>query len=283
MPSDDKYPDGSGRRRFVKGVVGSSTLAALGTAGAVSLKSTTSPTGEGGGTVQYYGIENVDGPAPRGMPQIPVEIADDGTLEGRWPDIKEVQNSAGEIVTKAEMELGGITYSSEWFQYCGAQTYEGLEPDADVDSVFRSVENPPKEYAWQREQLSGGEPLKAEHFSDYEAWGNAVGKSGLGKPAMAKWRTPEGGQEIPVQVLRSSRIERSARSDEWLEASTQRGFMAWFNKCTHFCCVPSFKGTTQSTKFGAADEVYCACHQSVYDPFSIKKLQFVALPRPEDG
>lgn len=282
MSSDDKYPTDSGRRRFVKGVVGSSCLAGFGTAGAASLKSTTASPGEGGGTIQYYGIENTAGPAPRGMPQIPIEIADDGTLKGMWPEPKKVKNSSGKTVTKAETDLGGITYSSEWFQYCGAQTYKGIKPDADVDNVFKSVEDPPKEYSWQTEQLSGGDPLKVEHFDDYKTWGNAVGKAGLGKPAMVKWRTPEGGQTIPVQVLRSPRVEELAKENKWLKASTEKGFMAWFAKCTHFCCVPEFKGTTQSVKFGAADKVYCACHQSVYDPFSIKKLQFVALPRPDD-
>jgi len=34
-------------------------------------------------------------------------------------------------------------------------------------------------------------------------------------------------------------------------------------------------------KFDAEDMIYCPCHQSVYDPFSLVKKSFVALPRPE--
>jgi site-specific DNA-cytosine methylase len=34
-------------------------------------------------------------------------------------------------------------------------------------------------------------------------------------------------------------------------------------------------------KFSVADEIYCQCHQSVYDPFSVIQESFVALPRPE--
>lgn len=283
MPADDKYPEESGRRRFVKGVVGSAALTAVGTGAAASIKTATSPAGEGGGAIQYYGIENTDGPAPRGMPQIPIQIMDDGTIKGRWPKVKKTKNSAGETVTKADMKLGGITYSSEWFQYCGAQTYKGIQPDADVDNVFKSVENPPQKYSWQGEQLSGGDPLKVKHFSDYKSWGNGVGKAGLGKPAMVNWRTPKDGTAIPVQVLRSTRIEEAAKNNKWLQASTKKGIMAWFDKCTHFCCVPTFKGDAGSAKFNAQNDVYCPCHQSIYDPFSIKKLQFVALPRPEDS
>jgi Rieske Fe-S protein len=86
---------------------------------------------------------------------------------------------------------------------------------------------------------------------------------------------------MPVQIIRSERVERMAeQGDDWLSASTEAGFMANLNKCTHFCCVPGFKALPDSRKFGAADEIYCQCHQSVYDPFSITKVSFVALPRP---
>ena len=37
----------------------------------------------------------------------------------------------------------------------------------------------------------------------------------------------------------------------------------------------------RSANFGAENDVYCQCHQSIYDPFSIVKKSFVALPRPE--
>lgn len=68
---------------------------------------------------------------------------------------------------------------------------------------------------------------------------------------------------------------------EWVAATTQDGFIAWHDQCTHFCCVPKFKANPNSAKFGAEDKVYCNCHQSVYDPFSIVEEQFVALPRPD--
>lgn len=281
--SKDKYPGESDRRRFVKGVVGASALSATGITGVVAANLTTTSSGAGGGVVQYYGIENTDGPAPRGMPQIPIEIDDEGYLKGVWPEVK-TETVNNEEVQIAEVELGGITYSSEWFQYCGVQTYPGIRPDADQENFFRSASQP--SYGWQSE-LSAGDRLSVDMFDDYETWGNDVGKSGIGKPAQATWRsedvTPQ--EIVPVDILRSTRIQELAESAddpairEWLQASTQDGFIAWLNKCTHFCCVPGFK---QTADFGAANAIYCPCHQSVYDPFSIVQRQFTSLPRPED-
>ena len=280
MADEDKYPDDSERRRFVKGVVGSAALAGVGTATAGTLNLATHPTGEGGGTTEFFGVENTAGPAPRAMPQIPVELDDEGFLKGIWPEVTE-KTVAGRTMTVAETNLGGITYSSDWFQYCGVQTYPGVQPDADQDNYFRYIGS--SRYDWQNEQVSKGDKVHIDDFSDYADWGNGIGKSGLGKPAMATWRSqdvPPSGT-MPIQIIRSPRVEKQAENDEWLSASTTKGFMAVLNKCTHFCCVPGWKNDPSSAKFGGEDDIYCPCHQSIYDPFSIVKKSFVALPRPE--
>ncbi|WP_227354984.1 Rieske 2Fe-2S domain-containing protein [Haladaptatus salinisoli] len=280
MAEDDKYPESTGRRRFVKGVVGSATLAGLGTATAAALKSATSPTGEGGGITKFMGVENIDGPAPRGMPQIPIEIDDEGYLKGLFPK-PEKKTVQGREVTVAETKIAGHTYSVEWFQYCGVQTYKGVDPEADMDNYFRYKEGG---YDWQSSEVEAGNKVHVDDFSDYKTWGNGIGKSGLGKPASVTWRSQDvpASQTLTVEVIRSTNVEEMANNSEWLKATTQKGFIAHLNKCTHFCCVPSFKGIAGSAKFGAADEIYCPCHQSVYDPFSIIEESFVALPRPED-
>ena len=155
MPVDeDKYPSESGRRRFVKGVVGSAALAGVGTGGAAAVDTVTSPTGVGGGPTQFVGVRNIDGPAPRGMPIIPLEIDSEGALKGIWPEVK-TETQAGRQVQIAETEIGGTTFSSEWFQYCGIQNYEGLQPAADQDNFFRSTGGPV--YDWQSEAKEGGE------------------------------------------------------------------------------------------------------------------------------
>jgi Rieske Fe-S protein len=282
MPGeDDKYPESTGRRRFVKGVVGSASLAGVGTATAAGLNSATNPSGAGGGITQYMAIENTAGPAPRGMPQIPVEIDSEGYLRGVWPEVKTVTEQGREIQV-AETQMGGVTYSSEWFQYCGVQTYPGVAPDADQDNYFRYIDN--SKYDWQNEEMSGGQKVHVDDFSDYETWGNGIGRDGLGKPAQASWRSqdvPPSGT-MPVQIIRSERVEEMAQQDDWIAASTEEGFIANLNKCTHFCCVPTFKGLAGSQSQGAGDQIYCQCHQSAYDPFSIVQKSFTALPRPED-
>lgn len=278
MAENDKYPTESGRRRFVKGVVGAASLATVGTGTGVSLTTVTSSTGEGGGVTKYKAVKNVGGPAPRGMPQIPLTI-DNGTLKGIWPEPKKVEQGT-KTITVAETNIGGVTYSTEWFQYCGVQTYEGIQPDADQKNTFHSGGD--TAYSWQQSELSAGDPLKVEHFSDYETWGNNIGKSGLGKPAMGTWRSNETKSTIPIQVLRSTKIEEMAKNNKWLSASTEKGFIAWLNKCTHFCCVPGYKAFPGSKKFNAENEIYCQCHQSRYDPFQIVDKTFTSLPRPAD-
>ena len=300
MPLDeDKYPAETGRRRFVKGVVGSAALASVGTGGAAAVNTTTSQSGGGGGPTQYVAIENTAGPAPRGMPIVPVEVTSDGEIRGVFPEAETVEVGGVERVV-AETDMGGITYSSQWFQYCGIEQYEGAQPEADADNLLRAASG--ENYAWQ-EDVEAGEPLTVDMFDDYESWGNGIGKGGLGKPAAARWRSEtEGAKTIPIQVLRTpelpkmingeqgfhdySRIPQSIRS--FLGAATEENFMAWLNKCTHFCCVPGYKKLEGSADFGGEDGiggengVYCQCHQSVYDPFSPTRVQFIARPRPTE-
>ncbi|ESP88168.1 cytochrome bc1 complex Rieske iron-sulfur protein [Candidatus Halobonum tyrrellensis] len=294
--NDDKYPGESGRRRFVKGVVGGAALAGVGAGGAAAVNSVTTSPGTGGGSTRAMAIENTDGPAPRGMPQIPLEVTSDGYVEGVWPEVKTVTENNTQI-TVAEMDLGGKTYSSEWFQYCGIQTYTNVAPDYDGDNFFRSGQSPA--YDWQSEAMSGGERFTVDLFDNYESWGNGIGVPGLGKPATGTWRSQESEDTLPIQLLRSPLIEQlaetgratgadgetyevDAATQEWLQASTAEGFIAWLNKCTHFCCIPGYKQTESSAKFAAANEVYCPCHQSVYEPFSIVETVFTSLPRPDE-
>jgi Rieske Fe-S protein len=284
--SDDKYPDESGRRRFVKGVVGSATLATVGATSASAINPMTSSAGVGGGATTFVGIENTAGPAPRGMPMIPVRI-EGGELKGYWPEESETQE-AGRTVTVAEESLGGQNYSSEWFQYCGVETYPGVRPGADQDNFFRYGPDPP--YGWQQEEVEPGDRVKVEDFADYESWSNDIGEKENGKPATVVWRSqgvPDA-ETMPAQLLRipENRFERMKNQSgmgSWLDAASPEGdtFIAWLNKCTHFCCVPGFKSLEGSASFGAENKVYCQCHQSVYDPSSPTEVQYTAFPRPE--
>jgi Rieske Fe-S protein len=272
---EDKYPVDSDRRRFVKGVVGGGALIATGTTTGVAVTSLTNRAGAGGGATQYYAVELIDGPAPRGMPMIPITIEEqdgDEVIVGRWP------SNYDEDAQISTEQLGGIQYSSSWFQYCSQQTKPGIEPQADQENVFRYQSE--SGYEWQESDTEAGAKLKVSDFQDYEGWTNQYSSSGRGKPASAIWRSQGVGEkeQIPVQVLRSPIIEEMAQDNEWLSAATERGFMAWLNKCTHFCCTPS--GFASSGFEQADGHIYCQCHQSIYDPFSIVQKTFVALDRP---
>jgi Rieske Fe-S protein len=156
------------------------------------------------------------------------------------------------------------------------------EQTANEDNYFRHADS--DHYAWQSEEVEPGDRIHLDDFEDYESWENDIGRGGLGKPALATWRSQDVPPSftMPVQIIRSPLIEE-AEADPWLETSTQRGFIAFLDKCTHFCCVPGFKSFQDSEKFqGEGNHVYCQCHQSVYDPFSLVRRSFVALPRPEE-
>lgn len=280
--SEDKYPSESGRRRFVKGVVGSAALSGVGVGGAATVNLATQPTGGGGGPTPFVGITNTGGPAPRGMPFIPLELDDEGFFKGIWPEVETV-TEAGQTYKVAKMDIGGRTYSSEWFQYCGRQKAEGVQPAAEQNNYFLSSPSPA--YDWQKEELSEGDRLNIEHFSNYETWGNGIGDAGVGKPAEGTWRSEGTESVLPVTLIRSKRIEEQAKRDDevgkWYSAASVEGTIAYLNVCTHFCCVPGYKETGQSAQYSAENGVYCQCHQSTYDPFTPEFGTFIALPRPD--
>ncbi|WP_267639882.1 ubiquinol-cytochrome c reductase iron-sulfur subunit [Haloarchaeobius amylolyticus] len=281
---EDKYPPETDRRRFVKGVVGGSSMAAITTAGAAAVNTSTTDVGKGGGSVTYRAIRNTAGPAPRGLPQIPLETDDEGYIKGVWPEAETRTLEDGTEITVAETDIAGVTYSSRWFQYCGVQTYRNIRPDADHDNYIRY--DPATTYGWQRESVEGGAKVHPEDFEPYEDWTNDIGDPGYGKPATCNWRSQADSvpseETLPVQVIRSPRIEAAAEEDEWLAASTVKGCIAYLNKCTHFCCIPGFKDSGDAPKFGAANKSYCGCHQSVYDPFEVVEKTYIALPRPDE-
>lgn len=275
----DKYPADSDRRRFVKGVVGGASLLTAGGTAAASVDVLTAPGGAGGGSVSYFGMENVDGPAPRAMPQIPVELDGEGYLRGIWPTNFDEEK---EVAYKEyQLPSGTFRYESSWFQYCGVQESPAIDPKADKDNYFYYTGG--NKYEWQSEEVSKGDKVHIDHFSDYETWNNGIGRSGVGKPAAVTWRSQDldPANTLPVQIIRSPLIEEKAKEDPWVKQTTTKGFVANLNKCTHFCCVPGFKHSSDSVKFGGPNEIYCQCHQSIYDPFSIVQRSFTALPRPE--
>jgi Rieske Fe-S protein len=281
---DDHSPLDTGRRRVVRGVVGGAVLTGAGASGATVVGLSTSPTGRGGGVRQYFGIELTDGPAPRGMPLIPVRVDDEGFLSGLFPPAEE-REVGGRTVLVAEADVGGATDSTEWFQYCGVRSVPAVAPGSAQDDFLRYDAGGDD---WQREAVAPGQRMHADDFADYREWRNEFGRAGLGKPATGTWRSVDvpGSETLSVQVVRVAggvldRMLADLVSGAFVAAAAPDGFLAWLNKCTHFCCVPGYERTAQAAAFGAED-AYCPCHQSVYDPFSVVQESFVALPRPDE-
>jgi len=213
------------------------------------------------------------------MPQIPIEIDDEGFIKGVWPEIQ-TETVEGVEIEVAREDIGGVTYSQEWFQYCGLESNNALDPSYESDNYF--TQDPGGGYEWQSDK-GEGDRFNVSEFDDYLEWNSeaGIGSAGIGKAGSAIWRSGDSENPMPVTILRSETIEEAAQDNEWLAASTDQGVIAWLNKCTHFCCVPSFKTANDAPRYGAADKVYCACHQSVYDPFSITTALYVARPRPK--
>ncbi|MEM4780927.1 MAG: Rieske 2Fe-2S domain-containing protein, partial [Halalkalicoccus sp.] len=87
---------------------------------------------------------------------------------------------------------------------------------------------------------------------------------------------------LETVVIRSARMEEAAEDDEFLAEATEEGVFAFLNVCTHFCCIPGFKISETAERAGRGDQVFCQCHQSFYDPFSILEQTFVSFPQPDD-
>lgn len=248
---------GGSRRRFLAGVVGGAAAITTGTVAATALHLSTS-NHDTGGRIKYRGIRKIGGPADP-LPQVPITVDDDGYLHGVWPD--ETENGVPTTT------IAGVTYSADWFRYCNFEDHAGFRADADEDTSLRSAADPP--YDWQTDATNHGDRLHTSDFDDYETWGNDIGTAGLGKPAIATWRSQNANRPFFVQVMRSERVSEMQEDGEWLHATTDDDFIAWVSHCTHWCAVTAFKAYEDSENFGGEDLVYCPKHQSVFDPFDI--------------
>ncbi len=273
----DNYPNKS-RRRFVAKLVGAGILANVASMGIMSIDLLTQKSGIGGGNITFIGNEMVAGPAPRGMPLIPLTI-ENGEIIGRAPKPSEGEQNP-------TIDIAGIEYGMDWFQYCGLQNYPGIQPQFESDN---------KLYYTGREWHSDmdGEVMTVDHFEDWEQYQGSAenAEQGLGKPAWGTWRSQGVEQTIPISIIKTDKqsLLDGAQTDQarqWVDEACPEGFICWLNKCTHFCCVPqgfqtSDYGCGESGSVCSANMIYCQCHQSRYDPFQVLSQDFVAYPRPQ--
>lgn len=256
---------GMDRRTFVKGCV---TASIAGTALAAGY-SMANPLSLGGGatkTVHYFGTKKVGGPAPRGIPTLPLTFASDGSISGS-PTL------AGQNIL-------------DWYHYCGHSQAPGLQTTYTGDEklyYFVSKDKIATGYdPWYRDHIPAeggfGDPVNVKDFASYA---NASTKDDVHGAAVA-WRSKgQSGKNIVTGVL--LRIPDSMKAlvayegaDPTLvgQAGLADGFLAFVTFCTHFCCVPGWHEADLAKAQGAWDDIFCTCHGSQYDPFTLKSYSY---------
>lgn len=257
-PLDLPAPRRFSRRGFVKGCVAATaaSLAAAGTGGVVAALDL------GGGPtrrVEYVGATVVSGPAPQGVPLVPLALAGDGTVRGN-PDPPGV----GRAVL-------------DWYRYCGHGSSPVLRPGHRGDeTLLYSVpsDKVPAIEALRAEQGGeaigwfldrGGRPVRAQDFREV-GWGAPVA-----------WR-----RELTATVLKVDPAALAFPPElrpvvEGFLAPTPDGaaLLAFSNFCKHLCCAPGWNESRLAARYHAVDKLYCSCHHSVYDALRLGPDFFV--------
>lgn len=236
------------RRSFVKACVGTAGAATVAASGLSLAMGTVEPRPAPGPVVTYFGAHKVAGPAPRGVPYVPVTVKD-GVFVGKT-------TLRGESVLP-------------WYAYCGHAAAPGLREDFTRDNVLTchvAEEKLRTLSPWYRDLL--GKPLRPEDFPDAGfgapfAW-RSQGQSGAALLTGLLVRVD--GVRAPAGVKRPGKA-LSEEDFAFVKREVFHGdFVAVSTFCTHFCCVPGWREDAAARAAGAWDRAYCACHGSAYEP-----------------
>jgi Rieske Fe-S protein len=251
------------RRAFIKGCAGAGVVGALGAAGygvarvpsdlKVEIVRVTCPA-----------IAVLKGsPAPYGLPLIPLRIDPTGDLHG--------------VPDAAPSQL-------DWYRYCSHERAPGLREEfasTNALTYFTEARDVEGERPWYADRI--GQTVNANHFPERETLTLFEQQPGVGAPFA--WRSAGVDREdiltgivvrAPAHRLRfTERVDPEVRTTieaEWFPRDPARPdqmFLAFCSFCSHFCCVPGFHAAKAAVNKGFADKVFCTCHDSRYDPFTI--------------
>ncbi len=266
MPDEIEIPDGAiTRRTFVAGAaVAGGVACTAATVYALAAPLAIVKTSEAQ-TIDYMGAHKAAGPAPRGIPWLPVDTDANGNLIGRTEFL-------GENIL-------------EWYRYCGHEGSPGLQPDGwtgpntlqyfiTEDKVAQGF-NP-----WYR---SLAEKRASMNVKDFE-------NQPVGQGAAAIWRSdpedPVKSNIVTVIIIKVPKDDLESviefegiaadKKDAAIALIKKTGFIGYVGFCTHFCCVPGWKEAPgQAIPRGAWDMIFCTCHMSQYDPITIKAYSFL--------
>jgi Rieske Fe-S protein len=200
------------------------------------------------------------GPAPQGIPLIPVLVNKDGLLEG-----------------VPENRKSKVKHDLSWYKYCSHEAAPGLDISFTQDNKLRYYTNPEKVSVARAQGLA----LWYENLLDQELRADHFKKIGDGAPF--RWRS-EGqvGTNIVTGIIIKvdpSKIKGSLPDGFVWDNKDGSGFIAVCSFCAHFCCVPGYlennSPKTHEPGKGVNDTViYCSCHDSRYDFTDIRQYTF---------
>lgn len=243
------------RRTFVKGcvaVAGAGALAATGISVAGGL---VAPRARAPPLVRYFGAHRVGGPAPVGVPYVPITV-EDGVFVAKTS-----------LPRLAGRELDPLA----WHAYCGLQRAPGVKPGYAGDNVLCC--SAPEEKLrvltpWYKGLV--GQPLRPEHFPD----------AGFGAPFA--WRSQ--GETDPfvlrgvlvrvdaseVRHVRDVRLPAKPLRDDEFDFVRREVFwgdyVAVNAACTHFCCTAGYRESRAIAEpRNGWDNLFCLCHNANFD------------------
>src|SRR5581483_9655393 len=258
------------RRSFVKtcvGVAGAGALAASGLSMAAGLAI---PRRAGGALIRYYGAHRVGGPAPRGVPLIPITVQD-GKFVGKT-SILAFNKDTG----KADPSLPPVNIL-DWYKYCGHAGAPGLTPTFTNDNTLTYFEK--DLYKSIKPWFDGkyGNPISPDDFPA-NSFGAAFqwrskGQSGVNvlsgviiraNPDEVKFVTSTVAPAKPL--VSQAEYDYVVKNVHYVDPDTKNHYIAVSTFCTHFCCVPGYKEAEALARpRNAWDNMFCTCHNSNYN------------------
>jgi Rieske Fe-S protein len=249
------------RRTFVKTCVGVAAGGAIAASGLSMAAGLAIPRKAGGALIRYYGAHRVGGPAPRGVPLIPITV-EDGKFVGKTS------------IPKFEGE--GEQNVLDWYKYCGHASAPGLSPEFTKDNTltyFIAEEKLKAITPWFKDFL--GEPIRPEHFPADNFGASFVwrskGQAGTSLISGVIIRAqPEGttlGPNFTTSVKPPAKPLKSKDEYDFVRKNVHHeNFIAVSTYCTHFCCVPGYREAEALARpRDAWDNMFCTCHNSNYD------------------
>ncbi len=223
--------------------------------------------------VRYVGAQRVAGPAPRGLPFIPIRLTPEGAFEGR-PVVKDLDDSEINVL--------------DWYKYCGHSGAPGLVPDADkANTLIYSIseEKAKAIKPWYVDRLDA--PVRPDDFPDNEfgagfAW-RSGGERGANVLSGVVIRFKRKAIRKPPQIYNPAK-PLSDEEHAWVKREFfvdvgESTFAACSTFCTHFCCIPGYKEAERLARpRNAWDKIFCTCHNSVYD--MREPVRYTMFPEP---